>query len=74
LTTQKFLPAFPKFEVGHIHSRARCVTRRGLVPSVADRVKILTGSFPEDAHLKAWAARNMAAVDLHRGGRPAAER
>jgi hypothetical protein len=30
LTAQKFLPAFPKFEVGHIHSRARCVTRGGL--------------------------------------------
>jgi len=33
-------------------------------PSVADRVKILTGSFPDDAHLKAWAARMVAGVDM----------
>jgi hypothetical protein len=31
--------------------------------SVADRVKILTRSFPDDAQLKAWAARMVAAAD-----------
>jgi hypothetical protein len=32
-------------------------------PSVADRVKILTGPFPDDADLKAWATRMVAAAD-----------
>jgi hypothetical protein len=31
--------------------------------SVADRVKVLTTSFPEDDHLKAWTARMIAAAD-----------
>jgi hypothetical protein len=40
-------------------------------PSVADRVKILTGSFPDDTHLKAWAARMIAAADeFQRNKRP----
>jgi hypothetical protein len=40
-------------------------------PSVADRVKILTGAFPDDAHLKAWAARMLAAADdFQRNKRP----
>jgi len=33
-------------------------------PSVADRVRMLTTPFPDDAHLKAWAARMIAAADL----------
>jgi hypothetical protein len=83
LTTRKKSLGFPKFEVGHIHSRARC-TRNGLSdsryilmistppsPPVADRVKILTSQFPNDAHLKAWAARLIAAADeLQRNKRP----
>jgi hypothetical protein len=31
--------------------------------SVADRVKILISPFPDDDHLKAWAARMIAAAD-----------
>jgi hypothetical protein len=39
--------------------------------SVADRVKILTSSFPEDVHLNAWAARMIAAADeFQRDKRP----
>jgi hypothetical protein len=65
LTTKKFLLSFPKFEVGHIHSRARCFSAAGFLlspgnhmictppsqtPSVADRVKTLTGPFLDDTH------------------------
>jgi hypothetical protein len=40
-------------------------------PSVADRVKILTTPFPDDVHLKAWAARLIAAADeFQRNKRP----
>jgi hypothetical protein len=40
-------------------------------PSVAERVKVLTGSFPDDAHLKAWAARMLAAAEeFQRNKRP----
>jgi hypothetical protein len=40
-------------------------------PSVADRVKILTGPFSDDAHLKVWAARMIdAADDFQRNKRP----
>jgi hypothetical protein len=39
--------------------------------SVADRVKLLTASFPDDVHLKAWAARMIAAADeFQRDKRP----
>jgi hypothetical protein len=39
--------------------------------SVADRVKILTSPFPDDAHLKTWAARMIAAADeFQRNKRP----
>jgi len=38
-------------------------TPPSLTPSVVDRVKILTGPFPDDAHLKAWAALLLAAAD-----------
>jgi hypothetical protein len=67
---------FPKFEVGHISLQARCGTAVGFFmnpsirmistppsPPVTDRVKILTSPFPDDAHLKAWAARMIAAAD-----------
>jgi hypothetical protein len=38
-------------------------------PSVADRVKILTGAFPDDAYLRAW--RMLAAADdFQRNKRP----
>ena len=38
---------------------------------VADRVKILTAAFPDDVHLKAWAARMIAAADeFERNKRP----
>jgi hypothetical protein len=40
-------------------------------PSVADRVKILIRPFPDDAHLKAWAARMLAAAEeFQRNKRP----
>jgi hypothetical protein len=40
-------------------------------PSVADRVNVLTTPFPDDAHLKAWAARMVAAADeFQRSKRP----
>jgi hypothetical protein len=40
-------------------------------PPVADRVKILTSPFPDDAHLNAWAARMIAAADeFQRNKRP----
>jgi hypothetical protein len=40
-------------------------------PSVADRVKTLTTPFSDDAHLKAWAARMVAAADeFQRNKRP----
>jgi hypothetical protein len=32
-------------------------------PPVVDRLKILTSPFPDDAHLRAWAARMIAAAD-----------
>jgi hypothetical protein len=39
--------------------------------SVADRVKVLTGSFPDDTYLKIWAARMLAAADeFQRNKRP----
>jgi hypothetical protein len=39
--------------------------------SVADRVKVLTTPFPDDAHLKAWAARLIAGADeFQRNKRP----
>jgi hypothetical protein len=39
--------------------------------SVADRVEILTKPFPEDANLKAWAARIITAADeFQRNKRP----
>jgi hypothetical protein len=39
--------------------------------SVADRVKILTTPFSDDDHLKAWAARTVAAADeFRRNKRP----
>jgi hypothetical protein len=39
--------------------------------SVADRVTILTTPFPDDDHLKAWAARILAAADeFQRNKRP----
>jgi hypothetical protein len=80
---QKFLLAFPKFEVGHIHSSARCAPRGGILipgsrmistpPSqpVANRVRDLTKQFPDDDPLKAWAARMIAAADdFQRNKRP----
>jgi len=39
--------------------------------SVADRVKLLTSAFPDNANLKAWAARMIAAADeFQRNKRP----
>jgi len=84
LTKQKKSLGFPKFEVGHIHSRARCGTAAGFITSpgirmictppsqsVADRVKIPTSPFHDDVHLKAWAARLIAAADeFQRNKRP----
>jgi hypothetical protein len=76
LTTKKYLLLLPKFEVGHIPSQARCGTAAGfLIPglrmlrtppsqqSAAERAKILTKPFPNDAHLEAWAARMIAAAE-----------
>jgi hypothetical protein len=83
LTAKKFLLEFPKFEVGHIPSQTRCAPRGGFSiqgsrmictppsQSVADRVKILISPFPDDDHLKAWAARMVAAADeFRRNKRP----
>jgi hypothetical protein len=80
---QKFLLSLPKFEVGHIHSRARSYPPRAFgisgsrmistPPSqpVADRVKALTSPFPDDDHLEAWAACLLAAADVYqRNKRP----
>ena len=86
LTVQKKSLCFPKFEFGYIHSKGPQRNRSGPLsvpgsrmictppsqtPSVADRVKILTSPFPNDADLKAWAARMIAAADeFQRNKRP----
>jgi len=83
LTTQKFLLGFPKFEVGHIHSQARCGTAAGFIDfgyphDLFAAVTVGRGSregpdqsISRRCSFETWAARMIAAADeFQRNKRP----